>query len=71
MEAEVGIEPAYTELQSAAWPLCHPAKDCYNSKNKKKCKWFFYKVAFLGFFLTQVSSKVDKSVKIGNIFVKD
>ena len=25
MEAEVGIEPAYTELQSAAWPLCHSA----------------------------------------------
>jgi hypothetical protein len=26
LEAEVGIEPAYTELQSAAWPLCHSAK---------------------------------------------
>jgi hypothetical protein len=25
MEAGVGIEPAYTDLQSAAWPLCHPA----------------------------------------------
>ena len=25
MEAEVGIEPALTELQSAAWPLCHSA----------------------------------------------
>ena len=26
MEAGVGIEPAYTALQAAAWPLCHPAK---------------------------------------------
>ena len=25
LEAGVGIEPAYTDLQSAAWPLCHPA----------------------------------------------
>ncbi len=25
LEAGVGIEPAYAELQSAAWPLCHPA----------------------------------------------
>src|SRR5882672_4563641 len=25
MEAGVGSEPAYTDLQSAAWPLCHPA----------------------------------------------
>ncbi len=25
VEAGVGIEPAYTDLQSAAWPLCHPA----------------------------------------------
>ena len=25
MEAGVGIEPAYVELQSTAWPLCHPA----------------------------------------------
>ena len=25
LEAGVGIEPAYTELQSAASPLCHPA----------------------------------------------
>jgi hypothetical protein len=26
LEAGVGIEPAYTDLQSAAWPLCHPAR---------------------------------------------
>jgi|MDSZ01.1.fsa_nt_gb hypothetical protein len=26
MEAEVGIEPALTDLQSAALPLCHSAK---------------------------------------------
>jgi hypothetical protein len=26
LEAGVGIEPAYTDLQSAAWPLCHPAE---------------------------------------------
>ncbi len=25
MEAEPGIEPGYTDLQSAASPLCHPA----------------------------------------------
>ena len=25
MEARVGIEPAYDELQSTAWPLCHRA----------------------------------------------
>ena len=25
MEAEPGIEPRYTDLQSGAWPLCHPA----------------------------------------------
>jgi hypothetical protein len=25
LEAGVGIEPASTDLQSAAWPLCHPA----------------------------------------------
>jgi hypothetical protein len=28
LEAGVGIEPAYTDLQSAAWPLCHPAETC-------------------------------------------
>ncbi len=28
LEAGVGIEPAYTDLQSAAWPLCHPAMPC-------------------------------------------
>ena len=27
LEAGVGIEPAYTDLQSAAWPLCHPARE--------------------------------------------
>ncbi len=27
MEAEAGIEPAYTALQAAASPLCHPAMD--------------------------------------------
>src|SRR5882762_7112962 len=30
MEAGVGIEPAYTDLQSAAWPLCHPAMLLYS-----------------------------------------
>jgi hypothetical protein len=25
MEARAGIEPTYTDLQSAAWPLCHRA----------------------------------------------
>jgi hypothetical protein len=25
LEAGVGIEPASTALQAAAWPLCHPA----------------------------------------------
>lgn len=27
MEAEAGIEPTYTDLQSAASPLCHSARD--------------------------------------------
>ena len=26
LKAEAGIEPAYTALQAAASPLCHPAK---------------------------------------------
>ncbi len=26
LEAEVGIEPAWTDLQSAALPLCHSAE---------------------------------------------
>jgi len=26
MEAEAGIEPTYADLQSAAWPLCHSAR---------------------------------------------
>ena len=30
MEAGVGIEPAYVELQSTAWPLCHPALKPFN-----------------------------------------
>ena len=32
LEAGVGIEPAYTELQSAAWPLCHPAISLYSAR---------------------------------------
>ena len=35
MEAGVGIEPAYTDLQSAAWPLCHPARGGSNQKGKR------------------------------------
>ncbi len=34
VEAGVGIEPAYTDLQSAAWPLCHPAM-ISNQKGKR------------------------------------
>ena len=34
LEAGVGIEPAYTDLQSAAWPLCHPAM-ILNQKGKR------------------------------------
>jgi hypothetical protein len=33
LEARVGIEPTYTDLQSAASPLCHratvPVTDCF------------------------------------------
>ena len=35
VEAGVGIEPAYTDLQSAAWPLCHPARGGSNQKGKR------------------------------------
>jgi hypothetical protein len=35
MEAGVGIEPAYTDLQSAAWPLCHPALSEDKGSNQK------------------------------------
>ncbi len=31
MEAEPGIEPGYTDLQSAASPLCHPASTSFNA----------------------------------------
>src|SRR5262245_33292887 len=33
LEAGVGIEPAYTDLQSAAWPLCHPAITQHGDSN--------------------------------------
>ena len=36
VEAGVGIEPAYTDLQSAAWPLCHPAMI---SNQKREARW--------------------------------
>src|SRR5512137_2307093 len=46
MEAGVGIEPAYTDLQSAAWPLCHPAaaatrfrEDARLPKPKGEARW--------------------------------
>ena len=35
LEAGVGIEPAYADLQSAAWPLCHPARGGSNQKGKR------------------------------------
>ncbi len=35
VEAGVGIEPAYTDLQSAAWPLCHPARGGSNQERAK------------------------------------
>ena len=39
MEAEVGIEPAYTELQSAAWPLCHSALRVRIRGARPGCGW--------------------------------
>lgn len=30
LEAEAGIEPTYTDLQSAASPLCHSAETTFN-----------------------------------------
>ena len=32
LEAGAGIEPTYGDLQSPAWPLCHPAGNALNGR---------------------------------------